>query len=81
MKNVTLAIDDQTYRAARIVAAEQGKSLSALVREFLQSLQPARDTHGENVQRMFAAMDKVKAKFSASDRLPREQLHERRRVR
>lgn len=81
MKNVTLTIDEKTWRAARIVAAEQGKSLSALVREFLQSLHPVRDTHEDDVRRMFAAMDRVKARFSASDRLPREKLHERGRVR
>ena len=36
MKNVTIAIDDETYRAARIRAAELGTSLSALVKEYLQ---------------------------------------------
>jgi plasmid stability protein len=35
MKNITLKIDDETYRNARIRAASQGTSVSALVREFL----------------------------------------------
>lgn len=38
MKNVTIAIDDETYRAARIRAAELGTSLSALVKEYLQQI-------------------------------------------
>lgn len=38
MKNITLSVDDATYRHARIVAAQRGTSLSALVRDFLQDL-------------------------------------------
>ncbi len=75
MKNVTLTLDDETYRAARIQAAEQGLSLSALVRSLLSGLKPA-DSRAEAVQRSFAAMDSVK-KFKAGNRLTREQLHER----
>lgn len=35
MKNITLKIDDETHRQARILAAQRGTSISALVREFL----------------------------------------------
>jgi hypothetical protein len=38
MKNVTITIDDETYRAARIRAAELGTSLSAMVKDYLQGL-------------------------------------------
>lgn len=38
MKNITLKVDDETYRNARIRAAEQGSSVSAMVRAFLASL-------------------------------------------
>lgn len=38
MKNVTIAIDDETHRQARIRAAEMGTSLSALVKDYLNSL-------------------------------------------
>jgi len=38
MKNVTIALDDETHRLARIHAAEQGTSLSALVKTYLQAL-------------------------------------------
>lgn len=38
MKNVTIALDDETHRRARICAAEMGTSLSALVKDYLQSL-------------------------------------------
>ena len=38
MKNVTIAIDDETHRQARIRAAELGTSLSALVKNYLIGL-------------------------------------------
>ncbi len=36
MKNITIAVDDDTYLAARVAAAEKGTSVSALVKRFLQ---------------------------------------------
>ena len=43
MKNITVSVDDETHRQARIRAAEMGTSVSALVRGYLRSLvsQPA----------------------------------------
>ena len=38
MKNVTIALDDETHRKARIRAAELGTSLSAMVKAFLEQL-------------------------------------------
>lgn len=38
MKNITIAVDDETHRAARIRAAELGTSVSALVKVYLHGL-------------------------------------------
>lgn len=38
MKNVTVSLDDELHRRARIRAAELGTSLSALVKQYLESL-------------------------------------------
>ncbi len=38
MKNITVTVDDETYRRARIKAAERDTSVSALVRRFLADL-------------------------------------------
>ena len=38
MKNVTIALDEETHRRARIRAAELGTSLSALVKAYLEQL-------------------------------------------
>lgn len=39
MKNITLKIDDETYRKARLRAAAKGTSVSAMVRVMLESLE------------------------------------------
>ena len=36
MRNITIAVDDETYHAARVRAAERGTSVSAMVKTFLQ---------------------------------------------
>ena len=41
MKNVTIALDDETHRKARVRAAEQGTSLSAMVKAYLEQLADA----------------------------------------
>ncbi len=38
MKNITVSVDEQTHRLARIRAAELDTSVSALVRDYLKSL-------------------------------------------
>ena len=38
MKNITVSINEETYRRARIRAAELGTSLSDLVRSYLSAL-------------------------------------------
>jgi hypothetical protein len=46
MKNVTIAIDDETHRKARIRAAELGTSLSAMVKDYLNQLADAPQMQG-----------------------------------
>jgi hypothetical protein len=41
VKNITLTIDDETYRAARIRAAEENTSVSALVKRLLKEHEQA----------------------------------------
>lgn len=38
MKNITVTVSDETYRNARICAARRDASVSALVRDFLDTL-------------------------------------------
>ncbi len=76
MKNITVAVSDDVYRQARIRAAEQGRSVSALVAEFLRSL----SEHDAEFARLEAQQRRVQSeitRFRASDRVSRDDLHER----
>jgi plasmid stability protein len=50
MKNITLAIDDEVLRAARIYAAEHDTTVNALVREFLAQFSREREARGQGSQ-------------------------------
>jgi len=76
MKNITLSVDEETYRLARIAAAERNTTVSALVRDYLRAVtRPARCAP-DAAQALFAALDRAQG-FSAADRLTREQAHDR----
>ena len=79
MKNITVSLPADIYRRARIKAAEQDTSVSALVREFLWRL--ANDPG--DVERRRQIQDDVIASitaFRAGDRLSRSDVHRRRRA-
>ncbi|HEV2747265.1 MAG TPA: DUF6364 family protein [Allosphingosinicella sp.] len=80
MKNVTVSLDDETYRAARIKAAEAGRSLSALVRDYLQGLGSG-ESEFERLHREELELRKQIKGFSASDRMSRDEVHDRARAR
>ena len=76
MKNITVSVDEETYRLARIRAAERDTSVSALVRQFLTGL-----ASGEaETDRLLNEERKLRERieqFRAMDRLTREAVHER----
>lgn len=76
MRNITVSVPDDVYRQAKIKAAERGRSVSALVAQFLTSLGGADD----EFERLLAQQEEVLAEigsFRAGDRLEREELHDR----
>ena len=78
MKNITVSVDDETHRRARMKAAEQETSVSALVRQFLTGL-AAGDSEAKNLVREEKALRERIRDFSAAGRLSRAELHARRR--
>ena len=76
MKNITVTVDDDTYRRARIKAAERDTSVSALVARFLTEL-AAGETDAERLKREERALRERIGSFSAADRLAREDVHKR----
>ena len=78
MKNITVTVDDETYRRARMKAAERDTSVSALVKHFLADLAGG-ESDAERLKREERALRERISSFRAADRLPREDVHERRK--
>jgi hypothetical protein len=76
VKNITVSVDDETYRRARMKAAEQATSVSALVRRFLTEL-GASESESERLKREERALRARIGAFSAADRVSREDVHAR----
>jgi plasmid stability protein len=76
MKNVTVALDDDTYRKARIRAAELETSVSAAVRKYLTEF-AAGESDFQRLQREEEALRAQIEHFSAADRLSRDAIHGR----
>ena len=92
MRNITVSVDDATYRRARIRAAELDTSVSALVRSYLRSLDgnegdetAARSDSPETVDELrYETLDELLADFDArgvglrmSDNMSRDELYDR----
>ena len=83
MKNLTVSIDDETYRLSRVKAAQNGTSVSALVRAYLVALVQGQiaETRFDQLRRLqdetLAAIDARGAGLNSEDKLSREKLHER----
>ena len=76
MKNLTVSLDDETYRRARIIAAERDTSVSALVKQFLTKLASG-ESEFERLKRLEEETRAKITKFSASENLPRDELYDR----
>lgn len=80
MKNITVSVDDGVYRRARIKAAERDTSVSAVVREFLIGWSDE-ETEFERLARLQnETLDSIDS-FRAGDRMPREDIYLRGRLR
>jgi plasmid stability protein len=76
MKNITVSVPDEVYRAARIRAAEEGRSVSGMVSAYLQSV----SGKGIEFARLEAQQRRIQSqitRFRAADRLTRDEAHDR----
>jgi hypothetical protein len=77
MTNLTLTVDEDILRLARIKALEMGTSVNALVREYLKQL-AGRSTAAEGVAEFLAATDGAGAGSGTEGRSwSRDELYER----
>jgi plasmid stability protein len=80
MKNITIALDDDVYRRARITAARRDTSVSALVKQYLLTLMSEEEPARDFVQEQDALLDQIWREhpgFTTSENLSRDALHER----
>jgi predicted transcriptional regulator len=76
MKNITVSLDADTHRRARMIAAQRDTSVSALVKQFLVELTSG-ESEAERLKRQERALRERVADFDASDRLYRDEVHRR----
>ena len=96
MKNITVSVDEQTHRLARIRAAELDTSVSALVRDYLKNLvadhaggtedngpvvEPEAERRRRRLREVIGDIRAASPEFRAADNLPREELYDRARAR
>ena len=96
MKNVTVSVDDDTYRLSRVRAAELDTSVAELVRGFLERLvREGGDGSGEHgaggeteaerrerlLNEVFEDLCATRSGFKAADNVSREELYERNAIR
>ena len=86
MKNITVSVDEGTYRRARIRAAELDTSVSALVRDYLRTLavtqaegEPAESEAERRGRLLTEVIEKITANgggLRMADNLSREDLYD-----
>jgi len=80
MRNITVAVPEETYRKAKIRAAELDTSVSALVRDFLEQVAET-ESDFERRRRLQDEVLATVTRFRAADRLSRDEAHDRRAIR
>jgi hypothetical protein len=76
MRKITIFVDDEIYRRARVKAAEMDSSISAFFRDFLLQLTNG-ESDFERRKRLERETIALIREFSAADRLGRDELHDR----
>ena len=76
MKNITVSVPVEVYKVARVRAAEQGRSLSSLVAEFLLRLSTEEDEFAQLEALQRRVHGEIR-EFRAADRLERDKVHNR----
>jgi hypothetical protein len=76
MKRITLSVDEKVLSAVRRIAAEQGRSVNALVRDYLTGLAERQDRAHQARQRIRDLSERSKARIGSAT-CTRDELHAR----
>ena len=77
MANLTIALDDHLLQKARVRAAEQGTSVNAVLRQYLEEWTDRREAQKRAIDNLLEASRKSKAS-SGGRKWTRDELYERR---
>jgi plasmid stability protein len=77
MSNITISLDEATHRTARIVAAERGISVSALVRDLLSRVKPQQSPQPQMSVIELLDWAASTGQYNASKRYSREEVNDR----
>lgn len=80
MRNITVSVDDETYRRARVRAAELDTSVSAVVRRFLTEFAEGETDFERRKQLQARVLASIRS-FRAAPRLTRDEAHDRNALR
>jgi len=80
MKNITVSLDEETYRRARMRAAELDTSVSAVVRRLLNEFAGAETEFDRRKKLQDRTLASIRS-FRAGNRLSRDEIHERNALR
>lgn len=76
MGNLTITVDEESLKKARIRALEEGTSVNALLRDFLKSYAGVRREQKKAVQEILTISDRAQSR--RGDRTwTRDEIHER----
>jgi len=76
MANLTISLDDDLLRQARVRAAERGTSVNAVLREYLEEWIGRRSSRSRAVAALLKQAERATS-ARAGRRWSREELHER----
>jgi plasmid stability protein len=76
MANLTIVVDSDILKRARLRATEQGTSVNAVVRDYLEQYAGAGSAQAQALDRLLALSDRSKAKRGRRT-WTRDELHER----
>ncbi len=76
MANLTITVDEDVLQRARIRALQQGTSVNALLREYLETYTGRRDAQRRAITELLAIAERATSR-RGERRWTRDELHER----
>ena len=76
MANLTISVDDEVLKRARLRATEQGRSIDAVVREYLEQYAGSRSAQEQALVELLVVSEQARSKRGRRT-WTRDELHER----